>query len=77
MPWLAQARSGSFSLSDEGLLSVRWPLGENAALHLLAQLGDASAAAPALPSGETLYDSHAAAGRMRPPWSVRVLLEHS
>lgn len=74
---LPQATCG-VATSDGRMLTLRWPLGKQGHLHLLANLIDTSAAASQLAPGEVIYNSHAASdGRQRPPWSVRVSLELS
>ncbi len=78
VPRLAMAGSGSFELAGPGLLTLRWPLGEGGALHMLANLDDAAAHAQSLPPGELIYHSHADVEHLqRPPWSVRVSMEKS
>jgi maltooligosyltrehalose trehalohydrolase len=78
VPWLARAGSGRFELDARGLLMLRWPLGDAAAWHILANLDDAAAHAQALPPGELVYHSHANVEHLqRPPWSVRVSFERA
>ncbi len=75
MPLLAAARSGEYRIDGEGLLRLRWPLGDAAMLHLQANLANATApaAATALP-GRVLYRSHPFE-ESASPWSVQVALE--
>jgi len=76
VPHLAGAASGHADVAGVGLMRLRWPLGAGAVLHLLANLDDVVAHAPALPGGAVVYHSHAALEHLqRPPWSVRVSLE--
>lgn len=73
-PHLSRAQAGTFEVTAPGRLVVRWPLGKRGHLHLLANLADARAAAPSLPPGEVVYESHPAATELA-PWSVRVTLD--
>jgi maltooligosyltrehalose trehalohydrolase len=76
MPWLQGARSDGWSLTEPGLLRIRWALSAGRRWHLLAQLAPhcaASTAQAALP-GTIIYRSHAAATRLQ-AWSVQVTIE--
>jgi maltooligosyltrehalose trehalohydrolase len=77
MPWLAQARSGSWHEPAPGTLQLQWPLGGGRRWHLRAQLTghDGPEGLAPLP-GRTVYASH----RAQPvpaAWSVQVTLEES
>jgi malto-oligosyltrehalose trehalohydrolase len=76
LPWLAEARSGRFSVEGAHLLRVQWPLGAARSWHLLANLSDAAWPQAVSSPGELVYDSvPGAAPAARPPWSVQVTLE--
>src|SRR5262249_18997818 len=74
VPYLPRARSGRYEVSAPGLISVRWPLGEKALLHLTANLDPAPVRAPALPRGKVIYVSDDAQEHL-PAWFVRVVLD--
>ncbi|WP_418320909.1 malto-oligosyltrehalose trehalohydrolase [Piscinibacter sakaiensis] len=76
VPWLKDARSGSFSASEAGTLQISWPLGEGRRWHLLAQLSDAAGAADAVGKlpGSSVYRSFPASAGLA-AWSVAVNIE--
>ena len=75
LPLLGSARSGVYLVHAAACIALRWPLGDRATLHLLANLDAAPAAAP-LPPGDVLYESGSARpGDRLAPWYVRVSLE--
>jgi malto-oligosyltrehalose trehalohydrolase len=76
VPWLPQARSGSWHTGAQQALRVRWPLGARAAWHLHANLGDAPVARTPAGRGRVVYDSAPGDATIAPPWSVQVWLEH-
>ena len=62
VPRLAGAsHGGSFSVEQGTLLAVRWTLGDNSILHLLANLQTEPRPEVARPPGELIYSSEAAA----------------
>jgi maltooligosyltrehalose trehalohydrolase len=81
MPWLAQARSGQWTLPAPGSLRISWPLGGGRSWHLLAQLAG-HAGPPELierferSPGRVVYRSHPA-GQGLAAWSVLVAIESS
>ncbi len=79
VPWLSGARSGQFSVSAEGTLSVRWPLADGRHWHLVAHLADTPARLgdSPLPAGDPVFASHPdrVAGDTLPAWCVQAWLE--
>jgi malto-oligosyltrehalose trehalohydrolase len=73
LPLLPQVRSGRSTIDAGGALRVRWPVGPDGALYLLANLGERPVPAIVLP-GVAVYASHASDGAL-PPWSVYLSLE--
>jgi maltooligosyltrehalose trehalohydrolase len=67
--------------AEEGLLAVRWQLGDGCALHLNANLQDTARTRVALPHGQLLYATtdhlgDALTGSSLPAWTVVWTLEH-
>jgi maltooligosyltrehalose trehalohydrolase len=76
VPWLADARSGTWSEPAPGTLQWQWPLGGGRRWHLRAQLaGHAAPAALDPMPGRTVYASHPGAAAALPPWSVQATVE--
>jgi malto-oligosyltrehalose trehalohydrolase len=75
-----QTPSGSFTVDDERLLAVDWTLGDEAALHLRANFGDAPSPLMQRPRGQVLFESETVtadeAGFIRlPPYAVLYTLD--
>ena len=75
VPRLAGMKSGGEFSVEDGVLRVRWTLGDGSRLHLLASFAANASKAVTLPPGEALYRSHRfavnEAGQCAlPPWSV-------
>lgn len=76
VPWLDDARCGSFTISTPGTLHLVWPLAGGRRWHLLAQLADHAGPADlraALP-GDIVYSSHGGVQALQ-PWSVLAALQ--
>jgi malto-oligosyltrehalose trehalohydrolase len=69
VPRLVGAAFGQAQVTDDGLLSASWRMGDGAALHLLANLSDRNAAQPSGEIKGTLVWGNAS-GEIIPPWSV-------
>ncbi|MDH4060123.1 MAG: malto-oligosyltrehalose trehalohydrolase [Aquincola sp.] len=78
VPWLGQARSGTWQVPAPGTLHVQWPLGEGRRWHLLAQLDDRAGPPELLATlpGRRVWHSPHATDAL-PGWSVHVSQEQS
>jgi maltooligosyltrehalose trehalohydrolase len=74
-PRLREASAGSCSASADGLVAVRWDLGERCSLYLTANLQDSPRTRVDLPVGRLLYATsenlgNALTGSALPAWAV-------
>ena len=70
-------RGGTWTITDNGLLRVRWPRSEGGALHLTANFSEATLSAVERPPGTTFYESDpgACASGTWPPYTVAATRE--
>jgi malto-oligosyltrehalose trehalohydrolase len=73
LPLLGRVGPGRHEIDAGGALRLRWPVGAEGALYLLANLGERPVPAIVAP-GVAIYSSHVSDGAL-PPWSVYLSLE--
>jgi malto-oligosyltrehalose trehalohydrolase len=71
VPRLAGARSGTFAVSQPGLLCVAWRLGDDSLLQLTFNAGESPRQVRRTRAETVLYETESAAGLVLEPWNVR------